>query len=178
MGMTRRLNHYDNPDWHPFMIVAAAGAVVILCGIVFQLVQLVVSIVQREKTRDLTGDPWNARTLEWAIPSPPPAYNFAEIPIMTGRDAFWEMKKNGSGRRAGRFQRIDMPRNTSAGLLIGGFSLVLGFALVWHIWWMAAAGAVGIVATAIAYSFKLNREYFLSALDVERSEKRLSPATA
>jgi cytochrome o ubiquinol oxidase subunit I len=178
MGMTRRLNHYDNPDWHPFMIVAAVGAVVILCGIVFQLVQLVVSIVQRAKTRDLTGDPWNGRTLEWAVPSPPPAYNFAEIPIVTGRDAFWEMKKRSTARRTIRFQKIHMPRDTSAGLVIGGFALVLGFALVWHIWWMAAAGAVGIVATAIAYSFKLNREYFLSALEVERGEKLLSPAAA
>jgi cytochrome o ubiquinol oxidase subunit 1 len=178
MGMTRRLNHYDNPDWHPFMIVAAAGAVVILCGIVFQLAQLVVSIVQREKTRDLTGDPWNGRTLEWAIPSPPPAYNFADIPTVTGRDAFWEMKKRSTARQVMRFQRIHMPRNTSAGLVIGGFALVLGFALVWHIWWMAAAGAVGIVVTAIAYSFKLNREYFLSALDVERSEKLLSSPAA
>ncbi len=157
------------------MIVAAVGAVVILCGIVFQLVQLVVSIVQREKTRDLTGDPWNGRTLEWAIPSPPPAYNFTEIPIVTGRDAFWEMKRAGVARQIVRFQRIHMPRNTSAGLVIGGFSLVLGFALVWHIWWMAAAGAVGILASVIAYSFKLNKEYFLSALDVERSEKLLSP---
>jgi len=156
--------------------VAAVGAVVILCGIVFQLVQLVVSIVRREKARDLTGDPWNGRTLEWAIPSPPPAYNFAEIPLVTSRDAFWEMKREGTARAAVRFHRIHMPRNTSAGLVIGSFSLVLGFALVWHIWWMAAAGAVGIVATAIAYSFKLNREYFLSALDVERSEKLLSPA--
>jgi cytochrome o ubiquinol oxidase subunit I len=178
MGMTRRLNHYDNPDWHPFMIVAAVGAAVILCGIIFQLVQLVVSIVQREKTRDLTGDPWNGRTLEWAIPSPPPAYNFAEIPVVTSRDAFWETKKSRTTRGVTRFQRIHMPRNTSAGLVIGGFALVLGFALVWHIWWMAAAGAIGIVATAIAYSFKLNREYFLSALEVERSEKLLSPAAA
>ena len=115
MGMTRRLNHYDNPDWHPFMIVAAVGAVVILCGIVFQLVQLVVSIVQRAKTRDLTGDPWNGRTLEWAVPSPPPAYNFAEIPIVTGRDAFWEMKKRSTARQTIRFQKIHMPRDDQCG---------------------------------------------------------------
>src|SRR5260370_10522375 len=126
------------------MIVAAVGAVVILCGIVFQLVQLVVSVVQREKTRDLTGDPWNGRTLEWAIPSPPPAYNFAEIPIVTGRDAFWETKKSRTTRGVSRFQRIHMPRNTSAGLVIGGVPLVLGFCLVWRISWVAAARAAGV----------------------------------
>jgi cytochrome o ubiquinol oxidase subunit I len=178
MGMTRRINHYDNPDWHPFLIVAAVGAVVILCGIIFQVLQLVVSILQREKMRDLTGDPWDGRTLEWSIPSPPPAYNFAEVPIVNGRDAFWEMKKRGLVHKVTHFQRIQMPRNTSTGLMIGGFALVFGFAMIWHIRWMAAVGTLGIVVSAIVHSFNRNREHFISPLDVERSEKLLSPAAA
>jgi cytochrome o ubiquinol oxidase subunit 1 len=178
MGMTRRLNHYDNPAWHSYLIVAAIGAVVILCGIIFQIAQLVVSIAQREKNRDLTGDPWNGRTLEWSVSSPPPAYNFAETPVVRGRDAFWEMKQQGVAQKIGKLRGIHMPHNTSAGLFIGGFSLVLGFALVWHIWWMAAFGGFSIVISAIVHSFNENREYYMWAEDMARIQGLHSPILA
>src|SRR3954447_2878154 len=92
MGMTRRMQHYDNPAWQPWLIVAMVGTVVILGGIVCQVVQLVVSIRARDKLR-VTGDPWNGRTLEWATASPPPAWNFAFAPNVTGKDAFWVSKR-------------------------------------------------------------------------------------
>jgi len=162
MGMTRRLNHYDNAAWHPYMIVAVIGAGVILCGIVFQILQLAVSIAQRKRTRDLAGDPWDGRTLEWSIPSPPPFYNFAEIPVVHTRDAFWAMKQEGIVPSRVPQTYIYMPCNTSIGVIIGGFSLVLGFALVWHIWWLAAVGAAGILASAIAYAFDENRDFYIT----------------
>jgi cytochrome o ubiquinol oxidase subunit I len=177
MGMTRRINHYDNPDWHPYLIVAAIGAVVIFCGIIFQAVQLVVSIAQRETARDLTGDPWNGRTLEWSISSPPPFYNFANTPVVYGRDAFWKMKKLGIAHEAGSYSRIHMPRNTAAGVIMGGFSLVLGFALIWHIWWLAIVSAASIVILTIAHSFNENRDYYVPPADVMRIES-LQSATA
>jgi cytochrome o ubiquinol oxidase subunit I len=161
MGMTRRLNHYDNPAWHPYLIVAAIGAAVVLCGILFQVTQLIVSIVQREKTRDLTGDPWNGRTLEWSVSSPPPVYNFAEPPVVYGRDAFWDAKQLGLSQKPGGPTSFYLPRNTSTGLIVGGSSLVLGFALVWHIWWMAAFGAIGILAAVIIHSFNEHREHLV-----------------
>jgi cytochrome o ubiquinol oxidase subunit 1 len=178
MGMTRRLNHYDNAAWHPYLIVAAIGAAVILCGIIFQIAQLIVSIAQREKNRDLTGDPWNGRTLEWSVSSPPPAYNFAERPVVRGRDAFWEMKQQGALQKIGKLRGIHMPRNTSTGLFIGGFSFVLGFGLVWHIWWMAAFGGLGIVISAIVHSFNEHREYYMWAEDVARVQGLHSPILA
>jgi cytochrome o ubiquinol oxidase subunit 1 len=170
MGMTRRLNHYDNPAWRPYLLVAALGAIVIFCGIVFQILQLAVSVLQREKTRDLTGDPWGGRTLEWAVSSPPPAYNFAATPVIEGRDAFWTMKQAGAKAQTAGFVPIHMPRNTGAGVIIGGFSLMLGFALVWHIWWMAALSVLGVLTAVIAHSFDENRNYYVSAQDVARTE--------
>src|SRR6202789_566092 len=68
MGMTRRMQQYDVPDWHPWLLVAELGAITILAGIILQIAQLVVSIRQREALRDETGDPWNGRSLEWATP--------------------------------------------------------------------------------------------------------------
>ncbi|HEY2604671.1 MAG TPA: cytochrome o ubiquinol oxidase subunit I, partial [Paraburkholderia sp.] len=94
MGMTRRLNHYDNPDWHPWLMFAWVGAVLIAIGIACQVVQLVVSVRDRNlpQNRDVTGDPWDAHTLEWATSSPPASYNFAIIPDVRELDAFAEMK--------------------------------------------------------------------------------------
>ena len=87
--MTRRMQHYGDVSWQPWLVVAAAGTAIIFFGIICQIVQLVVSIRTRDQRRDTTGDPWNGRTLEWSTPSPPPVWNFAVMPRVTGKDAFW-----------------------------------------------------------------------------------------
>jgi len=156
-------------------VAAAIGAFVILCGILFEVAQLIVSIKQRESNRDLTGDPWGGRTLEWSVSSPPPFYNFAVIPEVQTRDAFWEMKKIGPPR-ASRYRPIHMPRNTATGVIIGAFSFALGFGLIWHIWWMALVGLLGIVISLITHSFNQHREYFVPAVDIARIERLRSPA--
>ena len=173
MGMTRRLNHYDNPAWHPWLIVAAGGAVLIAIGIACQLLQLVVSIRNRNlpQYRDTTGDPWGGRTLEWATTSPPPVYNFAAIPLVRALDAHADMRARGEGpSKWATYSDIHMQSNTCAGLVVGVFSLVLGFALVWHIWWMAIAGFAGIVATLVIYSARDNDGYYIPASTVRRIE--------
>ncbi|WP_324658347.1 cytochrome o ubiquinol oxidase subunit I [Burkholderia thailandensis] len=175
MGMTRRLNHYDNPAWHPWLIVAAFGAVLIAIGIACQLLQLVVSLRDRKLpgNRDLTGDPWGGRTLEWATSSPPPAYNFATIPTVHALDEFAYRKERGLGTgKHAEYRDIHMPSNTSAGLFVGVFSLVLGFAAVWHIWWLAIAGLAGIVVTVIAYSASENDGYYIPADTVRKIEEK------
>lgn len=177
MGMTRRLNHYDNPAWHPWLLVAAFGAVLIAIGIACQLLQLVVSIRNRNLPayRDTSGDPWGGRTLEWATTSPPAAYNFAVIPQVRTLDAYADMKARGDGRPdPAAIRDIHMPSNTCAGLMIGIFSLVLGFALVWHIWWLAIAGLVGIVATLVIYSSRDNDGYYIPASTVRKIEEKQS----
>ncbi|AJY38996.1 cytochrome o ubiquinol oxidase subunit I [Burkholderia humptydooensis] len=175
MGMTRRLNHYDNPAWHPWLIVAACGAGLIAIGIACQLLQLVVSLRDRKLpgNRDLTGDPWGGRTLEWATSSPPPAYNFATIPTVHTLDEFAYRKGRGLGLgKQAEYRDIHMPSNTSAGLFVGVFSLVLGFAAVWHIWWLAIASLVGIVVTVIAYSASDNDGYYIPADAVRKIEEK------
>ncbi|HET9109015.1 MAG TPA: cytochrome o ubiquinol oxidase subunit I [Steroidobacteraceae bacterium] len=170
MGATRRMDHYDVAAWHPLFIVAAIGAAIIFLGIGLQVVQVIVSIRQRERTRDLTGDPWNGRTLEWSVPSPAPAYNFARIPVVRDRDAFWDMKQRGVDLKASTFVPIHMPRNKAAGVIIGGFSFVIAFAMVWHIWWLATAGLAAVIVTLIRHAFDEDRDYHLGAEEVRRVE--------
>jgi len=175
MGMTRRINHYDNPAWHPWLLVAAFGAVLIAIGIACQLLQLVVSIRNRNlpEYRDTTGDPWGGRTLEWATSSPPADYNFAVIPHVRTLDAYADMKAHGEGRpNPAAIRDIHMPSNTCAGLVVAIFSLVLGFALVWHIWWMAIGGLVGIIATLVIYSSRDNDGYYIPASTVRKIEDK------
>jgi len=153
MGMTRRMQHYDNLAWHPWLLVAAAGAAIILAGIVCQVVQLVVSIRTREQRRDLTGDPWNGRTLEWSTASPPPAWNFAVLPQVTTRDAFWSAKQHPVVRERA-YQPIEMPKNSPIGFVTAFFAVVSGFSLIWHIWWLAAIGVLGAFVATLFFAFR------------------------
>jgi len=171
MGMTRRMNHYDNPAWAPFLQVALVGAVIVLCGILCTVIGLVVSIVQRKALADLTGDPWNGRTLEWSTSSPPPFYNFAVVPTVDSLDAFNEVKKRGlEAREAPTYRPIHMPRNTSAGFIMGALLGVTGFGLVWHIWWMVAITLLAAVATFIVRSCSDDIDYWVPAEEVARIE--------
>jgi cytochrome o ubiquinol oxidase subunit 1 len=142
-------------------MVAAAGVAVIFAGIVCQIVQLVVSIGAREKLRDVTGDPWNGRTLEWSTASPPPAWNYAVLPSVTGLDAFWAQKaraKQGQPTQPRAYARIEAPKNTPTGVVNAFFAVITGFALIWHIWWMVALGALGAFATFLAFAFREQEE--------------------
>jgi cytochrome o ubiquinol oxidase subunit 1 len=178
MGATRRLQHYADLAWQPYFVVACAGAGLILLGIIFQVTQLVVSIRDREQNRDLTGDPWNGRTLEWATSSPPPFYNFAKTPKVEALDAWLDMKKKGISPLPEVFQPIHMPRNTWAGFVIGLITIPLGFALIWHIWWLAAVSFLGAVGCAIVHSFNEDRDYYVPAEEVAEIEGRAAIAKA
>jgi cytochrome o ubiquinol oxidase subunit I len=172
MGATRRMQHYPNTHWQPLMLVALAGAVVILLGIALTVVQIAVSIRQRQANRDRTGDPWNARTLEWSIPSPPPAWNFVRLPNVRTIDAFWRMKEEGRVARAlpGSFVDLHVPRNSPVGVFLAFFAVILGFALIWRIYWLAGVGLIGAVAVALIEFWKTDLEIRVPAQQVAAFE--------
>ncbi|MCF6775965.1 cytochrome o ubiquinol oxidase subunit I [Thiotrichales bacterium 19X7-9] len=173
MGMTRRLYHYDNPVWHSLLIVAACGAFLVACGIFCQFAQIILSFKNREKLADETGDPWNGRTLEWSLPSPAPFYNFAHLPTVDSRDMFWEMKERGAAypQNTKPYEDIHMPKDTPLGFIISAFAAVFGFAMIWHIYWLAIAGFVCMFLSIMCRSFNYNQDYYVKASEVERIER-------
>ncbi len=172
MGMPRRMQHYDNPAWQPYLVVAALGTLLVAAGIGCMLIQLFVSFKNRKALRDATGDPWDGRTLEWATASPPAPYNFAVIPTVHGIDAFWDMKQRGeASRRPEAYQDIEMPKNCAHGFLLGILAFLFGFAMIWHIWWLAGAGFLGLLLVVVARSMDDDTTEIIPAAEVARIEE-------
>ena len=179
MGMPRRLVHYDNPIWQPYLLVALAGTVLISYGIFCQVAQLYVSIKNRAALRDTTGDIWNSHSLEWSVTSPPPFYNFAKVPYVESLDALSYKKEHGMPIRAeAPYSPIHMPRNSGVGVAIGAFTFIFGFAIVWHIWWMVIASTLAILVSVVMRANDEDVDYMLSAEEVARIEKNGAQASA
>ncbi len=170
MGVTRRMRVFDDPSLQIWFVIAAVGAGMIAIGIACSLIQIVVSIRNREALADLTGDPWDARTLEWSTSSPPPSYNFAFTPIVYDTDAWQDMKERGYVRPISGFKPIHLPKNTGVGVILGVLSVIFAFAMVWWIWWLAALSFASMLATAIAHTFNYHRNFHLAADVVARTE--------
>ncbi len=170
MGVTRRLSHFDDPSLRIWFEIAAFGALLIFLGIVSFLIQLVVSFRKRAELRDLTGDPWDGRTLEWSTSSPPPAYNFAFTPVIHDNDAWADMKSRGYQRPQEGFIPIHMPKNTGAGFVLAALSGACGFALIWHMWLIAAIAFAALLISAIVHTFNYKRDFHIPAREVHRIE--------
>ncbi|PPI86333.1 cytochrome o ubiquinol oxidase subunit I [Candidatus Pantoea edessiphila] len=173
MGMTRRISQNIDPQFHPFLLVAACGVGLIAVGILCQLIMFYVSIRDRHQNKDLTGDPWNGRTLEWSVSSPPPFYNFATIPYVDDRDAFWSIKKSGKAyKKPKEYQEIHMPKNSSTAFIFAVLGTALGFSLIWYIWWLAIISFGGMMITWIIKSFDYHTDYYVPVKEIEEIEKR------
>jgi cytochrome o ubiquinol oxidase subunit 1 len=171
MGATRRMDHYDaSLGWQPLFIVAAVGVGLIFVGVGFQILQFIVSTILKESRRDLTGDPWNGRTLEWSTTSPPPHYNFAVIPEVEKRDAFWEAKQARHALPKPRYQDIVMPKNTPFPMIIAALAFVAGFSVIWHIYWLALLAFIGLLTCIIIRTSDENTEYTISAAQLAKHE--------
>jgi cytochrome o ubiquinol oxidase subunit 1 len=182
-GMTRRMQHYDVAEWHPWLVVAAGGVAIILCGIALQIMQLTVSIRSRDKRRDLSGDPWDGRSLEWSTTSPPPAFNFAVLPTVTSDEPYWSNKQQ--ARAKGQlltpepeYASIEVPRNSAVGFVTAFFAVITGFSAIWHIWWLAILGLVGAYAGFVAFAWRDRTESEIPAAEVARIDRANRAARA
>ena len=171
LGMTRRINHTDNPAWNFWLYLAAVGAVFILVGIAVQFYQLYKAFRDRELNPDVTGDPWNGHTLEWSTSSPPQFYNFAELPVVEDIDAFTDMKEKGTAYQAKtQYQPIHMPKNTCTGVLIAAAVTAAGFGAIWHIWWLVIASLVASLVVFLCRAYDNDTDYYVQPDEVKRIE--------
>ena len=166
MGMTRRLQHYDNPAWQPWLMVAAFGAVVILAGVACQAIQLVVSVRDRRQLRDTTGDPW-------ARPHPGMVHAVAAAGLELCRPAIGRpaLVEHAQARGTQDYKAIEMPSNSPIGFITAFFAVVTGFALIWHIWWMAGLGLLGAFVTLLAFAFRRQEEIEVPAVEIARFDR-------
>ncbi|WP_218845459.1 cytochrome o ubiquinol oxidase subunit I [Sphingomonas melonis] len=182
MGMTRRMQHYDVPGWQPWLIAAGFGALMIAGGIACQVIQLYVSIRNRKALADTSGDPWDGRSLEWITTSPPPPFNFAVLPNVKGEEAYWGIKETARENRElserPKYEAFHMPRNSPTGFVTAFFTTALGFAAVWHIWWLFGLGFLGAWATFVIFAWRDENEIEISAEEAERldAERRTAKA--
>jgi cytochrome o ubiquinol oxidase subunit 1 len=182
MGMTRRMQHYDVPGWQPWLIAAGFGALMIAGGIACQVIQLYVSIRDRKALADTSGDPWDGRSLEWITTSPPPPFNFAVLPNVKGEEAYWGIKETARENRElserPKYEAFHMPRNSPTGFVTAFFTTALGFAAVWHIWWLFGLGFLGAWATFVIFAWRDENEIEISAEEAERldAERRTAKA--
>ncbi|WP_267397489.1 cytochrome o ubiquinol oxidase subunit I [Sphingomonas sp. GC_Shp_1] len=172
MGMTRRMQHYDVPEWQPWLIAAAFGALMIAGGMFCQAMQLYVSVRQRDALADTTGDPWDGRSLEWITTSPPPPFNFAVLPNVEGEEAYWGVKSQARDKQElserPDYESFEMPRNSPTGVVTAFFTTAMGFALVWHIWWLVILGFIGAWATFVVFAWRDENEIEISADEARR----------
>jgi cytochrome o ubiquinol oxidase subunit I len=172
MGATRRLDHYDaSMGWQGLFVVAGIGVLIIGLGIAFQLLQIFVSVLQRKKNM-VSGDPWSGRTLEWAASAPPKEYNFAHIPTVHERDAFWMYKQRRPQGAKLAYEDILVPKNTPIGIFIAGFAFMFGFAAIWHIIWLAAVGMLGVIISIIIRISSDETERVIFAKEVAKLEDK------
>jgi cytochrome o ubiquinol oxidase subunit 1 len=172
MGTARRVRHFDDPSLQPYFVIAAIGGLIILVGILGFVMSIVMGFVKRAELRDTTGDPWDGRTLEWSTTSPPPAYNFAFLPVVHDLDAWYDMKSRGYQRPAGGFRPIHMPKNTGTGVILSALAFTLGFGMVWYIWWLALISFLALLAVSVGHTFNLKRDTFIPACEVASTEGR------
>ncbi len=174
-GGTRRMQHISDPTWKPWLLVELIGAFIIAAGVALMVVQLWYSIKTRERRRDVTGDPWDGRTLEWLTLSPPPHYNFAVLPDVHGEEAYWLRKQTAIKQEQlisePDYQSIEMPVNTPTGVTVAFFASLCGFAVIWHIWWLAILGLIGAFAVLVWYAWRDEHEHIIPVEEVRENAR-------
>jgi cytochrome o ubiquinol oxidase subunit 1 len=174
-GMTRRLQHISFPEWGPWLYVSLVGVGILALGVISQVMQLVVSIRNREALRDTTGDPWDGRSLEWATPSPPPFFNFAVMPNVEGEEAYWGIKLRAVETQQlapePTYEPIEMPVHSPVGIYTAFFTSVFGFAMIWYIWWLAILALAAAFVGFVVFAWRDVHEFEVPVEEVARVDR-------
>ena len=173
MGLPRRSPAFDDPGYIPYMIVTMGGALCLLAALGALLGTFVASARRRDDLAVPGGDPWDARTLEWATPAPVPEWNFSFIPEVQCADAFAVEKEKGSAYVIGTrpYEDIELAPKSWIGLTIIVFGTLLGFAMVFWMWWLAILSVLAILTHAIGLGFVRDKGQIVTAEEIERTDR-------
>ncbi|MDN5709189.1 MAG: cbb3-type cytochrome c oxidase subunit I, partial [Planococcus sp. (in: firmicutes)] len=159
MGMPRRVYTFGaDQGWDLFNAISSAGALLMAIGVIILLVNVVMTVAKNER---VGNDPWgDGRTLEWAIPSPPPFYNFAQTPLVRGLDPYWIEKMEGNKEGmvyAEPLGDIHMPNGSFIPFVISLGMFIAAFGAMYHTDGHAWALPVLIGGLAITFGSMLVR---------------------
>ncbi|GIP50678.1 Quinol oxidase subunit 1 [compost metagenome] len=172
-GMTRRMYTYsESTGFGPLNLIASIGAVGLAIGFIVLVYNIYWSF--RYAERDTTGDPWNARTLEWSTHSPVPEYNFAIVPKVDSLDAFWESKKSGKPLFTDKIEEIHMPNNSGQPFILGMIFMFFGFFMVFSWWVPAIIAGLGIVVMLAVRSFERDHGRHIPVSEIIKTERALA----
>jgi len=93
------------------------------------------------------------------------------LPNVETIDAFWQMKRSGRAPAAPAYQAIEMPRNSPAGFITAFFATIMGFSLIWHIWWLAILGFVAAIIVVLIAGWSIEREEEIPAAELAQMER-------
>ncbi|MBC1452467.1 cytochrome aa3 quinol oxidase subunit I [Listeria welshimeri] len=171
-GMPRRIYTYVQGDgWTTLNFISTVGG--FLMGVAFLVLCYNIYYSHKHSKREVTGDPWDARTLEWATSSAvPPKYNFAVLPEWNDLDDFWNRKQKGDSYVNDKnYKPIHMPSNTMVGFVMSVFFFIAGFGLVFYWYWLGIIGLVGILGCMIYRSFQNNDGYHVEVDEIKETEE-------
>lgn len=176
-GQARRMYTYSaQTGFGPLNLVASIGAVGLVVGFLIIVYNIYWSI--RYSPRNISADPWDARSLEWATSSPVAEYNFATIPHVDSIQAFWDSKKNGYELFPDKVEEIHMPNNSGVPFIMSIIFFIGAFAMVFSIFPLAILALIGVFACMAYRSFEQDHGHHISVKEIEETEKRLRGANA
>lgn len=174
-GQARRMYTYsESTGYGPLNMLSFVGAIGLAIG--FALIVYNIYWSTRYASRNISNDPWDARSLEWATHTPIPEYNFAVVPTVDSTEAFWDAKKKGFKLFGGKVEKIHMPNNSGVPFIMSCIFFVWGFAMVFSMWIIAIIATIGIFACMIHRSFEKDHGRYISVEEIEETENKLRGA--
>jgi cytochrome o ubiquinol oxidase subunit 1 len=153
----------------------------VLAGLTSQVIQIWVSVKNRESLMVPAGDPWDGRGLEWSLGCPVPEYDFTTVPHITSREPWVDAKA--AGKRVmdpTEFVDIHLPKPTGMPILVAGVATVGAFALIFEMWLIAAVCFVAMWVLVLIRSYDTDWEETITAEELREgyeAHKRLVETT-
>ncbi|MCF6136536.1 cytochrome aa3 quinol oxidase subunit I [Pseudalkalibacillus berkeleyi] len=174
-GQARRMYTYsESTGFGPMNMVSFVGAAIMAIGFVLIVYNIYYSV--RYASRDISADPWDARTLEWATHTPVPHYNFAITPEVASSEAYWDYKKKNHELYKGDYEKIHMPNNSGIPFVMSCIFFGWGFSLIFSLWIPAIITTIGIFVCMTLRSFEKDHGHYVSVKEIEDTESELRGA--